>query len=159
MKPSRILSIYIASSFRNLHAVDMLMHRLRESGHLVLDWTKLSAPLPSGLQPAERRALLDSDARGRIFDFCAQACAGADLVIYLGPSGQDAACEAGMAFNAGVLVYGLPGPLEAPGLILSRAVSRWFEDVDELLAAVEVFAEDTVWDAANALPTMPGGAA
>lgn len=143
MKPSRFLKIYIASSFRNLHAVHMLTDRLQEAGHSVLDWTAFAPPLPEGMRPEERRSVLDSDSRGQIFEFCTGASGGADLVIYLGESGQDAACEVGIAFNAGVPVYGLGGPLEAPGLILSRAVSRWFGKVPELLAAVEAFAEET----------------
>lgn len=141
MKPSRALNIYIASSFRNLHAVDLLTDRLRDAGHAVLDWTRFAPPLAEDLRPEERRALLDSDSRSLIFDFCTGASAGADLIIYLGESGQDAACEVGIAFNAGVPVIGLGGPLEAPGLILSRAVARWFAKVPELLAAVECLAE------------------
>lgn len=142
MNPSRSLKIYIASSFRNLHAVDLLMDRLQDAGHSVLDWTKFAPPLPAGMRPEERRSVLDSDSRGQIFEFCTSASGGADLVIYLGESGQDAACEVGIAFNAGVPVFGLGGPLEAPGLILSRAVSAWFAKVPELLAAVERFAEE-----------------
>jgi hypothetical protein len=48
-----------------------------------------------------------------------------------------------MAWLSGVPVYGLGGPLEAPGLILSRAVSQWFVKSADLLAAVEGFAEET----------------
>lgn len=148
MKSSRSLNIYIASSFRNLHAVDLLVERLRDAGHVVLDWTRFAPPLPAGMRPEERRAVLDSDDRGRIFEFCTGASGGADLVIYLGESGQDAACEVGIAFNAGVPVFGLGGPLEAPGLILSRAVAAWFGKVPELLAAVERFAEENPKEAA-----------
>lgn len=142
MRSSRSLNLYIASSFRNLHAVSLLTNRLREAGHFVLDWTRFAPPLPENMRPEERRALLDSDARGHIFDFCSQSSARADLVIYLGQAGQDAACEVGIAWNAGVPVYGLGGPLEAPGLILSRSVSQWFNSTPDLLAAVEAFAEE-----------------
>lgn len=142
MKPSRPLIIYIASSFRNVHAVRMLAAALVEVGHKVLDWTPLAPPLPAGMRPEERRAVLDSDARGRIFDFCAESCAGADLVIYLGESGKDTSFEIGLAWGAGVPVYGLAGWLEAPGLMLARGVARWFERHEALLDAVEALAED-----------------
>jgi hypothetical protein len=142
-KPSHCLKIYIASSFRNLHTVNLLTDRLAEAGHVVLDWTRFAPPLPAGMRPEERRAALDADDRGQIFEFCTNACSMADLVIYLGQSGQDAACEVGMAWLSGVPVYGLGGPLEAPGLILARAVSQWFGKSNDLLAAVEGFAEAT----------------
>ena len=98
MKPSASLTIYIASSFRSLHAVHLLRDALTERGHTVMDWSKLAPPLPADMLPEERRAALDSDERGNIFRFCTHACGGvADLVIYLGPAGQDSACEVGMA--------------------------------------------------------------
>ncbi len=156
---SRPLTIYIASSFRNIHAVRMLADRLRADGHTILDWTSKAPPLPADMPIEERRAVLDGYAtglcpartqgdsggaalrreraeRGDIFRFCAHACARADLVIYIGPAGQDSACEVGMAYTSGVPVYGLRGKLESPGLIMAKAVTRWFDNVDDLLEAL-----------------------
>jgi hypothetical protein len=127
------MKLYIASSFKNLHAVHMLRDHLRGRGHEVFDWSALAPPLPAGMPLNTRRALLDSDERGEIFNFCCQACCRADAVIYLGPAGQDAAAEVGIAFAGGVKVLGLAGPLEAPGLILSRCVSLWFANAGDLL--------------------------
>lgn len=144
MKQSMRLDIYIATSAgRNMHAYQLLRERLAEAGHEILDWARLAPPLPSCLPPEERRRLMDADGRGEIFDFCSGACAGADLLIYLGPAGQDAACEVGMAYAAGVPVLGLRGAYEAPGTILYRAVREWHGSVDGLLAAVEDLAEET----------------
>ncbi|MDR1044291.1 MAG: translation initiation factor 2 [Candidatus Adiutrix sp.] len=134
------MKIYIASSARNLHGVQLLRDALNERGHLVLDWTALAPPLPDHLSPEERRAALDSDERGEIFKFCSQACQEADLLIYLGPSGQDAACEVGLALAAGVPVIGLSAPTEKPGLILSRAVGFWAGDIRACLKRVEQLA-------------------
>jgi hypothetical protein len=144
MKPSTSLSIYIASSARNLHAVRLLRDALQAAGHTVRDWTRFAPPLPDSMPVYERELALSDDVRGEIFDFCADACARADLVIYLGPSGQDAACEVGMAYVSGVPVFGLRGPLEAPGLILTRAVTHWFVDTTALLLNVEMLAEELV---------------
>ena len=141
MTPKRLV-IYIASSFRNTHAVQMLRDALRAHGHEVLDFTQYAPPLPEGMTPEERRAALDADERGEIFEFCTQACASADLVIYIGPSGQDSACEVGIAYNAGVPVFGLSGKLEAPGTIMARAVNRWFDDTRHLTAAVGALAKE-----------------
>ena len=137
MKSARPLVIYIASSAgRNFHAVQLLGDALMELGHTVLDWTKLAPPLPEFLTPEQRKAALDSDERGEIFEFCTSACASADLVIYLGQAGQDAGCEVGIAFNAGVPVYGVAGKVEKPGTLMARAVTQWFQDTRSLLAAV-----------------------
>jgi hypothetical protein len=138
------MNIYIASSARNLHGVQLLRDALITRGHHILDWTAYAPPLADHLSPEERRLALDSDERGEIFDFCFQACTKADALIYLGLAGQDAACEVGMAFAAGVPTIGLAAPTEKPGLILNRAVTRWAKDageclelIDQLKAAVE----------------------
>ena len=130
------MNIYIASSFRNRHAVELLQDRLRGQGHTILDWLRLAPPLPAGLRPDERRAALDADERQEIFRFCAAACARVDMVIYLGPSGQDAACEVGMAYAAGVPVAALYSPLEAPGAMLAGCVTYECSDYTALDAAI-----------------------
>jgi hypothetical protein len=131
------MKIYIAASFKNLHAVHLLQNALEERRHTVFDWTKLQPPLPESMSVEERRKELDTDERGEIYTYCSGACGMVDLVIYLGPAGQDAACEVGIATYSGVTVWGLQGPLEAPGLILKRAVHRWFTSVGEMLNAID----------------------
>ena len=42
----RGLTIYIASSFSNVHAVRLLADRLIDEGHTVMDWTRKAPPLP-----------------------------------------------------------------------------------------------------------------
>lgn len=133
------MKIYIATSWRNVHACCLLRDTLLDCGYDVLDWTQKAPPLPDDMGLEERRSILDSDIRGDIFDFCAGACGGgADLVIYLGPAGQDAACEVALAYASGTPVIGLAGPLEKPGLILSRCVGRWvkYEELYEVINEV-----------------------
>ena len=136
------MRIYIASSARNMHGVQLLRDSLEERGHQILDWTAYAPPLADHLSPEARRLALDSDERGEIFALCAKACMEADLLIYLGAAGQDAACEVGMAYAAQVPVLGLAAPTEKPGLILTRAVSVWFQDVKSLLAHIEKIQRD-----------------
>jgi len=131
------MKIYIASSARNMHGVQLLRDSLAERGHKLLDWTAYAPPLADHLSPEARRAALDSDERGEIFTFCSAACMEADLLIYLGAAGQDAACEVGMAYAAKVPVWGLAAPTEKPGLILTRAVTEWFPDVKALLTRLD----------------------
>jgi hypothetical protein len=122
------MKIYIASSFRNLNAVLFLRDCLRDAGHTVLDWTDKTPPPPDSMPLEERKTRFDTDESGAIFGFCINACASVDLVVYLGPAGQDAACEVGIAHCSGVPVYGFSGPLERPGLILNRCVEKWFAE-------------------------------
>lgn len=131
------MNIYIASSARNMHGVHLLRDALVARGHRILDWTVLAPPLADHLSPEERKANLDSDERGEIFDFCAEACRKADVLIYLGPAGQDAACEVGLAYASGVKVIGLAAPTEKPGLILSRTVSHWVCNVHACLKMLD----------------------
>lgn len=135
------MDIYIASSFRNVQAVQLLRDRLREHAHNILDWTEKAPPLPPGLTLEERRAALDADERREIFDFCDWACSNADLVIYLGPSGQDAGCEIGMAYAYGAPVIAMYSPLEAPGTMLAGCVDYVCMNFEELLEAIDTVAE------------------
>lgn len=130
-------SIYIAASYRHLHAVQLLGAALQEAcpDVVILDWTQ-QAVLPAGLSPAERRTWMDTDQGGEVFAFCRHACTHADLVIYLGESGQDAGVEVGMAAAMGIPTLGLAGPLEAPGVMLNGAISYWARSVDDLRGMV-----------------------
>lgn len=131
------MTIYLISSFRSLPAVLLLRDALVRAGHKVLDFSSLAPPLPDSMPTEARRAALDSDERGAIFQFCTHACASADLCVYVGPAGQDAACEVGIAYAAGVPLFGLISPLDSPGLILNGCVSQWHQDPASLLAAIE----------------------
>lgn len=125
-------TIYLACSFRHIHAVRLLGRELKAMGYEILDWTKKATP-PEGLSPAERRAWMDTDHGGEVYIFCEQACREADFVIYLGTSGQDAGVEVGLAKGSGVPVLCIRGPLEAPGLMLYGAGSVWLESIEEAL--------------------------
>lgn len=131
------MNIYIASSFRNMNAVLLLRDALTGMGHTVHDWTRHAPPVRNNMPMAERKALLDSDERGKIFEFCSGACGSVDLVVYLDPAGQDAACEVGIAWASGVPVFGVTSPLDAPGLVLNRCVGRWFDGFEPFFEAVQ----------------------
>ena len=134
MKQSTSLDICIVTSAcRNIHPYQLLRDRLKETGHRVLDWTTI---------PGSEYPLFIQDAAGIVFDFCTHAASCADLVIYLAPGGQDAACLVGMASSAGVRTLGLGGFSESQGIILPRAIQEWFVEPAALLAAVEMYAEE-----------------
>ena len=129
----RAIRLYIASSFRNLHAVRLFGRALCGPDFEILDWTARARP-PEGLAPAERRVWMDTDHGGEVFTFCEQACRDADIVVYLCASGQDAGVEVGIAWGCGVPVLGVRCPLEAPGLMLYGAGRVWVEQIEEALA-------------------------
>ncbi len=127
------LTVYIASSFRHVHGVRLLSRELRRLGYELFDWTEEASP-PEGLNAQERRIWMDTDHGGEVYSFCAMACRTADMVVYLGASGQDAGVEVGMARASGVPILGIRGPLESPGLMLYGAVDAWVESVELALA-------------------------
>lgn len=131
------MKIYIAASYRHLHAVRLFQQSLECDlpGVEILDWTKLATP-PTDLTAAQRREWMDTDHGGEVFAFCEAACGMADLVVYFGQSGQDAGVEIGLARAAGVPILGIPGPLEAPGLMLYGAVTLWGRDILEACAHI-----------------------
>ncbi len=137
MHSNRPYTIYIASSFRHKHAVQMLTRLFTATlvDIAILDWTEKATP-PEGLNADQRRQWMDTDHGGNVYSFCRDACGSADLVIYLGHSGQDAGVEVGMAFGSGVEVIGLAGPLESPGLMLHGAVKEWAKNIEDLIFMV-----------------------
>lgn len=141
------LTVYVASSFRHLHAVRLLNRELRRRGFTVLDWTEKAVP-PEGLNAAQRREWMDTDHGGEVFAFCARACLHADVVLYMGAAGQDAGVEVGMAYGAGVPVLGLRGPLESPGLMLHGAGTLWVDSMERLFAVLDALAQTVAGDPA-----------
>lgn len=141
------LTVYVASSFRHLHAVRLLNRELRRRGFTVLDWTEKAVP-PEGLNAAQRREWMDTDHGGEVFAFCARACLQADVVLYMGTAGQDAGVEVGMAYGAGVPVLGLRGPLESPGLMLHGACALWVDNMDRLFTVLDALEQAVEADSA-----------
>ncbi len=122
------MKIYICTSTKNLGLYRRLRDELAPTLHFLFDWTPL---LPPPGQDFELRK--DDDPQGNIFDYCSRACASADLIVYIGPSGMDASFELGIAYASGVPVWGVGGPEERPGLMIRGGVSRWFPTVEELV--------------------------
>lgn len=119
------MKIYIASSWRNQHAVEMLTWMLRCADHEVLSFIENEHPLTE-----------HEIATGTLqFDHDTTAATTSDLVIYVGPSGCDAWAEVGAAWASEVPIVGLWAKSEAVGL-MRHMVADWFTDYRDLLAAV-----------------------
>ena len=129
------MRIYIAASWKHQHAVEMLTERLEDAGHEILSWLREGRPEEAFLSQRELAVFINSEDGKRIFRFCVESATGADLVIYLGPSGCDAWAEVGAAYGSGIPVLGLLAKAEDVGL-MRHMVNDWFISVNELLDAV-----------------------
>ena len=128
------MTIYIASSWRNQHAVEMLTAMLREKGHEVLSFVEKP-------EKAEGRDLkfdidewINSEDGLRKFEYDTSSATNADLFVYIGPSGTDAWAELGAAWAADVPIIGLYAKGEQSGLM--RLMVNWVKTYRELLEIV-----------------------
>ena len=137
------MKIYIASSWKNQHAVEMLTDILRNLGHEVVSFVEHEVvSFVEQAVEAEWRDLkfdveawLDSDDSNRKFDYDTAGATKSDIMIYIGPSGTDAWAEVGAAWAAGVPISGLWAKGEPAGLM--RKMVYWFTDYRELLKTIK----------------------
>ncbi len=139
------MRIYIASSWKNQHAVELLTDLLEDNGHVVVSFVAARRSEEGGTctGPIDLDAWIASEAGRKMFHHDLDGACRSDLVIYLGPSGTDAWAEVGAAYASGVPVIGLRAKGESAGL-MRRMVSRWFTDHRELLRFLDSVAEETV---------------
>jgi hypothetical protein len=138
------MKIYIASSWKNQHAVEMLTDVLRRYRHDVLSFvennhgevgtlstrhlaTKKGQPIPFDEWVASERGR-------KSFEYDTGGATKADLVIYISPSGAVAWAEVGAAWASGVPVYGLWAKAEQIGLM--RRMITWFDSHYTLLSRI-----------------------
>lgn len=131
------MKIYIASSWKNIHGVEMLTSMLREQGHEVVSFIENNFgethnhvtkkfPFEEWVNTAE------SD---QSFAFDTAGATQSDLVIYYGPSGKDACAELGAAWASSVPILGLYAKGEDLGL-MRKMVRTWYDRYTDLLKAV-----------------------
>ncbi len=128
------MQFYIASSWKNETAVRLLTAALRELGHEVDSFVEhvTDREKHPGQDFAE---WVWSDEGKAKFEYDTGGATGADIVIYLGPSGTDAWAEVGAAWARGVTVLGLWAKGEPAGLM--RRMVSWSRNVEELLATIK----------------------
>ena len=129
------MKIYIASSWRNQHGVEMLTTLLRNEGHEVLSWVENNYGEGHGPDAADFEQWVKTDAAQRSFLLDVDAATRCNLVIYYGPAGTDAWAEVGAAWACGVPVFALWAKGEPSGL-MRKMVQRWFYRVPDLLQGI-----------------------
>jgi hypothetical protein len=130
------MNIYIASSWKNQHAVEMLTDLLRAKGHKVVSFVEKAVG-------DEGRTNIKFDFEEWIhgkdgmekFKYDTNGATKSNIVIYIGPSGTDAWAEVGAAWGCGVLILGLWAKGEPSGLM--RHMVNWFKDYRKLLKAID----------------------
>ena len=129
------MKIYIASSWKNQHAVEMLTDILRTKGHEIISFVE------KAVEDEGRAEIMfdfvkwiNSPSGDEKFQYDVAGATLSDLVIYIGPAGTDAWAEVGAAYGAGIRIFGLWAKGEPAGLM--RKMVRWFHDYRELVKAV-----------------------
>lgn len=132
------MKIYIASSWKNQHAVEMLALLLREQGHEVLSFVENNfgenpdSSKNSGKEKFDFDVWVRSEKGHQSFVYDTTGAMFSDLVIYVSPSGKDAAAECGMAYAKGVPIIGLYAKGEDFGL-MRKMMMCWCEKFTEVL--------------------------
>ena len=130
------MKIYIASSWKNQHGVEMLTALLREKGHEVISWIENNFGELETIRELSFEKWMKTEGAQRSFEFDTNGAATSDLVIYLSPSGQDACAEVGIAWAKNIPIFGLYAKGEGIGLMRKMMV-EWFERFPDLLDAVD----------------------
>ncbi len=130
------MKIYIASSWKNQHAVEMLTDLLRAKGHEIHSFVEkaVSDEGRTNIKFDFEQWIASKDGDEK-FDYDTFGAMNSDMVIYVGPSGTDAWAEVGAAWAVGTPVIGLWAKGEQAGLMRKMVV--WKTDFRELLKEVE----------------------
>lgn len=145
------MQIYIASSWKNQHAVEMLTALLRKSGHQVHSFVEKAVSDESRTNiKFDFEQWIYSDDGLEKFVFDTNKATTSDLVIYIGPSGTDAWAEIGAAWGSGIKILGLWAKGEPAGLM--RHMIEWFVDYKELLTKINENEQGSGVDCKNTQP-------
>lgn len=130
------MKIYIASSWKNQHAVEMLTALLRERGHKVHSFVEkaVSDEGRNNIKFDFEQWIYSADGLDK-FDYDTNGATKSDLVIYVGPSGTDAWAEIGAAWGSGIRILGLWAKGEPAGLM--RHMIEWFVGYTDLLVSID----------------------
>lgn len=139
------MKIYIASSWKHKHGVEMLTALLRADQHEVVSWIE-NCNLEGSVAFVFEEWVNTPEA-DECFRFDIDGATTCDLFIYYGASGMDACCEMGAAWSKGVEIIALYSKGESLGL-MRKMVTSWFEDYRDILKAVKAKQK-------SFLPAMP----
>lgn len=133
------MKIYIASSWKNQHGVEMLTKLLRDRNHQVVSWVENNYGENHNhvTKKFSFEEWVNSSEADQSFKFDTDGATKSDLVIYYAPSGKDACAEIGAAWGCGVPIIGLYAKGEDLGLMRKMA-KVWVSRFEDILDQVEI---------------------
>ncbi len=126
-------TIYIASSWKHQHAVELLTNVLRQHGYTVLSFIENNygeGHAATKLAPFEE--WVNTSAAEQAFKYDTSAACNSDVTIYMGGSGKDAIAEATMCWCHHKTLLGLSSPAEDIGL-MRKMFHQWFDRWPDLI--------------------------
>lgn len=134
------VKIYIASSWKNQHGVEMLTALLRERGYEVISWIENNFGENHNhvTKKMDFETWVNSEEADQSFEFDTDGSTKSDLVIYYGPAGKDACAELGAAWAKGIPIIGLYAKGEDLGL-MRKMMTVWCGRYTEVLSYVESY--------------------
>lgn len=128
------MKIYIASSWKNQHGVEMLTFFLRQQNHSVISWIENCNE--EGFAGFDFEKWMKTEAADRSFVFDTDGATKCDILIYYGPSGKDACAELGAAWAKGIPIIGLYAKGEDLGL-MRKMMLTWTNKYTEVLELIK----------------------
>ncbi len=131
------MRIYIASSWKNQHAVEMITAIFREKGYEVISWVENNYGEDHGPKGTDFEKWVNTEPAHRSFQFDTDGAIFCDIFVYLGPAGKDASAECGIAYGQqgterGKPMYALWAKGEDFGL-MRKMFDKWFVRHYELI--------------------------
>ena len=107
------MKVYIASSWRNQHAVELLTEKLRKLGHEVISWVENNYGEDHNhvTKKFDFESWVTSEESDQSFEFDTNGASQCDLFVYLGPAGKDASAEAGICYGQRLNEHGQTIPM------------------------------------------------
>lgn len=95
------MKIYIASSWKNQHAVEMLTNLLRNKDFDVISWVENNYGENHNhvTKKFDFETWVNSKESNQSFEFDTHGAMTCDIFIYVGPAGKNAAAECGMCYG------------------------------------------------------------
>ena len=142
------MKIYIASSWKNQHAVEMLTALLREKGHEVLSFVESSYGEGYAIKKNfDFEAWVNSKDSEQAFEYDTHGAMNCELFIYLGNGGKDASAECGMCYGQRFAGKTIPMlALYAKGEdfgLMRKMFDGWYDRYGDLLGAIDYFKDDS----------------
>jgi hypothetical protein len=138
--------IYIASSWKNQHAVEMLTSELRRSNFEVLSFVENNYGEGHGPdKPINFEEWMKTKQADYSFEYDTNGAMTCDVFIYISPAGKDASAECGMCYGQRldgktIPMLGLYAKGEDFGL-MRKMFDHWFDNYLDLIMWIEKWRE------------------